>query len=61
MNEQVTTQGGKFECLECRNEVTLDPGKKVGDVIECPFCGIEYEVVTKDEQEATLQIIEEEK
>jgi transcription elongation factor Elf1 len=61
MNEKVTTVGGKFQCLECRNEVTLDADKKVGDVIECPFCGIEYEVTEKNDTEATLQIIEEEK
>jgi transcription elongation factor Elf1 len=61
MNEQVTAVDGKFQCLECRNEVTLDPNKKVGDVIECPFCGIEYEVTAKTDAGATLQIIEEEK
>jgi lysine biosynthesis protein LysW len=61
MNEQVKTQGGKFACTECRNEITLDPSKVVGDVVECPYCGIEYEVTSKEEQESVLQMIEEEK
>lgn len=62
MNEQITTQEQKFICLECKNEVALDPNKRrTGDVIECPFCGIEYEIVDRVEEEAVLQIIEEEK
>ena len=61
MNEQIKTQGGKFACSECRNEITLDSKKIVGDVVECPYCGIEYEVASKVEQESLLQMIEEEK
>ena len=61
MKEQVTAVNGKFECLECRNEVEVDSSKKVGDVIECPFCGIEYEISAITDGVATLQIIEEEK
>ena len=62
MNEQITTQAHKFICIECKNEVIIDPGKqKVGDVIECPYCGIEYEIVSKNGDEAVVQMIEEEK
>lgn len=61
MNEQITTQAQKFICIECKNEVTVDPARKPGDVIECPACGIEYEIVSKTGEEFVLQIIEEEK
>jgi transcription elongation factor Elf1 len=59
--EQVKALDNKFTCLECQNEVVLDPEKKVGDIVECPYCGIEYEVTGKDETGVTLQLIEEEK
>jgi lysine biosynthesis protein LysW len=59
--EQVKAIDNKFICLECQNEVSLDEGKKVGDIVECPYCGIEYEVVSKDDSGVTLQLIEEEK
>jgi transcription elongation factor Elf1 len=59
--EQVKALDNKFTCLECQNEVVLDPEKKVGDIVECPYCGIEYEITGKDEAGVTLQLIEEEK
>ena len=61
MNEKIKTTNSRFLCLECKNEVTCDPNQQVDDVIECPFCGIEYEVTGKDGDELALQIIEEEK
>ncbi len=61
MNEQITTQAFKFICFECKNEVEVDPARVVGDVIECPYCGIEYEIVAKDGEEFVMQVIEEEK
>jgi len=61
MNDQITTSSKIFICSECQNEVELTEGKNVGDIIECPFCGIEYEIVSMDGENSTLQIIEEEK
>jgi lysine biosynthesis protein LysW len=61
MADKIKTVNNKFECMECRNEVTCDLNQKVDDVIECPYCGIEYEVVSLDGGEKALQIIEEEK
>lgn len=62
MDEQVTTQNKKFECLECKNEVELSDELSVGDVTECPLCGIEYEVTAiHDSGECALRLIEEEK
>jgi hypothetical protein len=41
--------------------VTIPERARVGDVIECESCGIEYEIIEMDGKEAKLQIIEEEK
>ncbi len=59
--EQIKVVNNKFICIECQNEVTVDADKKVGDIIECPYCGIEYEIISKDESGMTIQLIEEEK
>jgi len=61
MDNKIKTQNGKFICMECKNEVVCDPNQQVDDVIECPFCGMEYEVTEKDGEELVLQVIEEEK
>lgn len=61
MNDAVTTENRKFICLECNNENELQPETSVGDIIECSSCGIEYEVIKQDDNDYTLQIIEEEK
>ena len=61
MNDQITTSSKKYVCSECQNEVELTDGKKADDVVECPFCGIEYEIVSQDGENTTLQIVEEEK
>ncbi|MBU0975452.1 MAG: sulfonate ABC transporter [Patescibacteria group bacterium] len=52
----------KLQCPECKNDITLEKEFSDGDVIECSFCGIELEVVGKNE-DGTLrvEIIEEEK
>lgn len=61
MDDQVKTQDGKFVCVECQNENELDD-KKEGDVVECGFCGIEYEVKEADDDgNVVLEIVEEEK
>lgn len=52
-----------FKCLECANDIELeDRDYKVGEVIECPFCGSELEVIEiKADGSLVLDIIEEEK
>jgi lysine biosynthesis protein LysW len=60
-SEQVKTVNKKFNCLECGNEVEVAENLKVGDVIECEYCGIEYEIVESIDNEYILQLIEEEK
>ena len=61
MNEQITTSTNKFVCSECQNEVEIPEKSKVGDVIECQNCGIEFEIISIEGETTTLQIIEEEK
>lgn len=54
----------KVTCLECANEIELEEGRVyvVGDIIECPFCGSELEVVKVNEDGSLeLRLIEEEK
>ncbi len=51
-------------CTECGNDIPLEEGRVyiVGDIIECPVCGTEYEVVSiSDTGELEVQIVEEEK
>ncbi len=62
MNDQISTNTNKFVCSECQNEIELPENKRrVGDVIECPYCGIEFEMLSIANDTTTLQIIEEEK
>jgi lysine biosynthesis protein LysW len=50
-------------CPECENEIQLEEGReyKVGDIIECPYCGFELEVVNVKDGELEVEVIEEEK
>ena len=63
MNEDtVTTENKKFVCVECQNEVEVESGLEVGDVVECDYCGLEYEVLeVLDNGEYKLVVVEEEK
>ena len=62
MEPKISTIENKYECSECKNENMLDEGYKVGDIVECKFCGIEYEITELDENEnPVLMLIDEEK
>jgi lysine biosynthesis protein LysW len=52
-----------IKCLECANDIELKrQDYKIGDIIECPLCGSELEVVeVKSNGDLALDIIEEEK
>lgn len=51
-----------LQCPECKNMIPIEAGHEVEDVIECPMCGIELEVVGKDDEgNLKVEIIEEEK
>lgn len=36
------------ECPECAAEVTLPDDVMVGEIIQCPDCGLELEVISLD-------------
>ncbi|HSM54882.1 MAG TPA: hypothetical protein VK879_01905 [Candidatus Sulfomarinibacteraceae bacterium] len=36
------------ECIECAGTVTLDDDLLLGEIVECPDCGVELEVVELD-------------
>lgn len=62
MDEVITTDNKTTDCIECKNAIKMDDDSKVGDVTECEYCGIEYEVKEKqNDGEFKLQLIEEEK
>ncbi|MFH1601829.1 MAG: lysine biosynthesis protein LysW [Candidatus Shapirobacteria bacterium] len=49
----------KAKCLDCQKEIKLKGKTIVGDIIECPFCATEMEIVKL--VPLCLRIIEEEK
>ena len=62
MEPKISTLHNKYVCSECKNENELDGGNNVGDIVECKFCGIEYEIAEMDENgNSVLILIEEEK
>ncbi len=62
MDIKITSQGKSYTCAECKNDSALSDGSGVGDVVECEFCGIEYEIASVEpDGNYTLAMIEEEK
>ncbi|HEX9804431.1 MAG TPA: hypothetical protein VGA67_02020 [Candidatus Dojkabacteria bacterium] len=62
MDDKITTQNKQYRCLECKNENSISEDKNLADVVECDFCGIEYEIKEKtDSGEYMLMIMEDEK
>jgi alpha-aminoadipate carrier protein LysW len=33
------------ECVECGAEVALPDGAEIGEIVDCPTCGTELEVI----------------
>ncbi|MBD3362535.1 hypothetical protein GF362_02345 [Candidatus Dojkabacteria bacterium] len=59
---QIKSNGNNYVCDECKNENTISEEKKIKDIVECEFCGIEYTLIDQDESENfTLEMLEEEK
>ncbi len=48
------------ECPECAAEITFAPGTIVGEIVTCPDCGMELEVVSLDPPEVDMAPEEEE-
>lgn len=47
-------------CLECDAEITLEEGTEVNEIIVCPDCGVELEVVALEPAQLQLAPMEEE-
>jgi alpha-aminoadipate carrier protein LysW len=47
-------------CLECDAEITLDKGVEVSEIIVCPDCGVDLEIVSLDPPQIDLAPMEEE-
>jgi len=41
-------------CPECEAQIDLEAGTEVGEIIVCPDCGVDLEVMTLDP--ATIQL-----
>ena len=62
MNSTFNSENFKYTCDECKNQAELSQDTIVGDIIECQFCGIEYEITsTEGNGVFTLSLLEEEK
>lgn len=48
------------ECIECAAVITLKPGTVRGEIVVCPDCGVELEVVDTDPPKLALAPEEEE-
>ena len=47
-------------CLECDAEFELDAGTEENEIIVCPDCGVDLEVVSLDPPQVELAPMEEE-
>lgn len=47
-------------CSECEAEMTLDASAEVGEIIVCPDCGVDLEIVTLNPAKVELAPMEQE-
>jgi alpha-aminoadipate carrier protein LysW len=47
-------------CTECEAEITLDPSTETGEIIQCPDCGMDLEVMSVEPPEVAPAPEEEE-
>ena len=47
-------------CTECEAEITLEEGTEVGEIIVCPDCGVDLEVISLNPAAVELAPMEEE-
>jgi len=45
---------GTCQCPECVAELVLDEGTEVGEIVVCPDCGVELEVISLDPLQLAL-------
>ena len=49
-----------FNCPECAAEFPLESGTEVGEILVCPECGVDLEVISLDPPVVELAPMEEE-
>lgn len=47
-------------CTECDAEITLDASAEVGEIIVCPDCGVDLEIVSLNPAKVDLAPMEQE-
>jgi alpha-aminoadipate carrier protein LysW len=47
-------------CTECEAEITLEPSTEMGEIIQCPDCGMDLEVMSVEPPEVAPAPEEEE-
>lgn len=47
-------------CTECAAEITLDEGTEANEIIVCPDCGVDLEVISLDPAKVEMAPMEEE-
>ena len=47
-------------CPECAAEITLDEGTEVNEIIVCPDCGVDLEVISLEPATVEMAPMEEE-
>jgi alpha-aminoadipate/glutamate carrier protein LysW len=35
-------------CTECEAEISLEPSTEIGEIVQCPDCGLDLEVLSLD-------------
>jgi len=50
----------QVSCPECVAEITLETGTETGEIIVCPDCGVDLEVISLSPPEIALAPMEEE-
>ncbi len=48
------------KCPECDAEINLDPGYELNEIIVCPECGVDLEIIATTPLELALAPMEEE-
>ena len=49
-----------ISCPECAAEVTLEAGTEVGEILVCPDCGVDLEVIALEPAAVQLAPLEQE-
>ncbi len=47
-------------CPECDADITLDPSAEVGEIIVCPDCGVDLEIISLNPVKIDLAPMEQE-